>query len=434
MIDASVPGLRLTDDAVASLEQIGQADLVVGIPSFNNADTIAHVARAVQTGMLKYFPECRSVLVNSDGGSKDGTREVVLGTELADADRHLLRSPNGRPGRIVTEYEGIPGKGSAFRTIFYIAARLNAKACCVVDSDLRSITPEWVNLLARPVYEQDFDYVSPMYRRHKFDGTITNSIVYPLTRALYGANLRQPIGGDFGFSGRLARAYLERDVWQSDVARFGIDIWMTTTAVAEGYRCCQAFLGAKVHNPKDPGADLSAMLAQVVSAVFDLMSTYEAVWMAGREESSVPLFGEAPEATIDPVRVNVPRMVDAFQQGVRDLADLYRQTLTEETWNEVQSHAGDDATNITIPDRLWTRVIFDFACSDRRRLFHRDQLLRSLTPIYLGRVASFVRECEDATAPQVEERLAELCRVYREELPYLRERWGVTHRSEEVPS
>ena len=45
--------------------------------------------------------------------------------------------------------------------------------------------------------------MSPSYFRHKYDGTITSSIVYPLMRALYGKRIRQPIGSDCGFSGRL---------------------------------------------------------------------------------------------------------------------------------------------------------------------------------------------------------------------------------------
>src|SRR6185503_15400345 len=147
---------------------------------------------------------------------------------------------------------------------------LGARACAVVDADLRSITPEWVQLLIGPILEQDYDYVAPFYLRHKYDGTITNNIVYPLTRALYGQRVRQPIGGDFGISGRLAAHYLTKDVWHTDVARFGIDIWMTTTAIAERYRICQSFLGAKIHDAKDPGSDLSAMLTQVVGAVFNL--------------------------------------------------------------------------------------------------------------------------------------------------------------------
>src|SRR2546428_14086603 len=180
--------------------------------------------------------------------------------------------------RISTPYDGLPGKGSAFRTIFAIAKRLNAKACIVVDSDLRSINPDWVELLARPILDRDFDYVAPFYLRHKYDGTITNGIIYPLTRTLFGKRIRQPIGGDFGFSGRLAARYLEKDVWNSDVARFGVDIWMTVTAIAEGFRVSQAYLGAKLHDAKDPGTDLTSMFLQVVGSLFSLLETYESVW------------------------------------------------------------------------------------------------------------------------------------------------------------
>ena len=98
--------------------------------------------------------------------------------------------------------------------------------------------------------------MAPYYHRHKYDGTITNSIVYPLTRALYGQRVRQPIGGEFGVSPRLLSRYLEREDWETDVARYGIDIWMTTIAIAEGFRVCQSFLGAKLHDAKDPGAGL----------------------------------------------------------------------------------------------------------------------------------------------------------------------------------
>src|SRR4030065_2907070 len=229
------------------LDEIREADILVGVPSYNNAQTIGHVVRAVMAGLAKYFPKAKAVLVNSDGGSKDGTQGEVKRVQIEDFKTILTSHPVHTLSKIVTPYHGIPGKGSAFRTIFEAAKLLNVKACAVVDSDLRSITPEWMDLLLTPIYEEGFDYVAPLYARHKFDGTITNSIVYPLTRALYGRRVRQPIGGDFGFSGEMARFYLTKEVWESDVARFGIDIWMTTTALTNGFKVAQSFLGAKIH-------------------------------------------------------------------------------------------------------------------------------------------------------------------------------------------
>ena len=52
-----------------------------------------------------------------------------------------------------------------------------------------------MELLLSPVIKKGFDFVAPLYNRHKYDGTITNSIVYPMTRALYGHSIRHPIGG-----------------------------------------------------------------------------------------------------------------------------------------------------------------------------------------------------------------------------------------------
>src|SRR4030066_1507836 len=182
------------------LEEIKEADILIGIPSYNNSRTIGHVVRAVMAGLAKYFPGAKAVLVNSDGGSTDGTQDEVKRVQIEDFKTILITHPVHPVYKIVTPYHGNPGKGSAFRAIFEAARSLSAKACAVVDSDLRSITPEWMELLLTPIYAEGFDYVAPLYARHKFDGTITNNIVYPLTRALYGKRVRQPIGGDFGFS------------------------------------------------------------------------------------------------------------------------------------------------------------------------------------------------------------------------------------------
>src|SRR5574341_1508372 len=310
----------LAPETEALLRTIGSTDILVGIPSYNNAGTVGHVVQAVSAGLAKYFPDRRAVLVNSDGGSSDETRAIVAHAAI-DHNNLFISDQQSVLHRIITPYHGIPGKGSAFRTIFEIARRLEAKACAVVDADLRSIAPEWIELLLRPLLDEGYDYVAPYDLRHKYDGTITNSLAYPLTRALYGQRIRQPIGGEFGFSGSLAAHYLDQHVWESEVARFGIDIWMTTEAIASGARVCQSFLGAKIHNPKDPAADLSAMLAQVLGAVFTLMEEHERVWPALAGSNPVPLFGFQYAVGVEPVHVQVDRMLDTFRQGMDDLAE-----------------------------------------------------------------------------------------------------------------
>ena len=404
-------------------DKVKEADILIGIPSYNNAHTIGHVVRAVQAGLAKYFPDKRAVLINSDGGSTDGTTEVVHNTAIDDFTAILLHHRVEPVMKIATPYHGIPGKGSAFRTIFGIAKELNVKACAVVDSDLRSITPEWVELLVKPVLEGGFDYVSPLYHRHKYDGTITNSIIYPLTRALYGKRIRQPIGGDFGFSGQLANFYLTKDVWDTDVARYGIDIWMTTTAVANKFKVCQSFLGAKIHDPKDPSADLSAMLFQVVGASFDLMETYTPLWKAVAGSEDIPTFGFRYDVGLEPVAVNLERMIEKFRLGMKELIDIWKVFTPADILDILKKAAGAEKDAFHIPDEIWVRIIYTFASAVHNKVLNKEHLLKSLTPLYLARIASFVLETWASNAAEVEEKIEQLCLRFEKDKTYLLDNW-----------
>lgn len=405
------------------IDKIKEADILVGIPSYNNARTIGHVVQAVQTGFMKYFSDKKTVLIDSDGGSTDGTVNVVQNTTI-DNFESIIFSHRVEPIlKIATPYHGIPGKGSAFRTIFEVASALNVKACAVVDSDLRSITPEWIELLLKPVLEGDFDYVAPLYHRHKYDGTITNSIVYPITRSLHGKRVRQPMGGDFGFSGRLAKFYLTKDVWETDVAKYGIDIWMTTTAIANDFKICQAFLGAKIHDPKDPGADLSAMLYQVVGATIDLMNTYSDKWKVITGSEPVTTFGFQYAVGLEPVTVNLDRMIKRFGLGVKELMEIWKGFLSKEIIDFLRKVGSLPNEKFHIPDEIWVEIIYSFALAFHKKVINREHLLKSLTPLYIGRTASFVIETWDSDASEVEEKIEQLCRIFEDKKYFLIENW-----------
>lgn len=405
------------------IDEIKEVDILVGIPSYNNAKTISNVVNAAQIGLVRYFPDKKSVLINSDGGSTDGTMDIFKSATNEDFQSILLSHRVDPAFKIATPYHGIPGKGSAFRTIFEIAGSLNVKACAVVDSDLRNITPEWIELLIKPIIEGNFDYVAPFYLRHKYDGTITNSIVYPLTRALYGKRVRQPIGGEFGFSGELAKFYLAKDVWETDVARFGIDIWMTTSAIANNFRICQAFLGAKIHDPKDPSVDLSSMLYQVVGATFDLMETYPDVWRKITISDPLLTSGLQYSVRLEPVSVNLDRMIDKFKLGVTELMELWKGFLPEEVTYFLLRAKGQQKKEFHIPDDVWVKIIYSFAIAAHKKLLNKEHLLRSLTPLYLGKVASFVIETWESSASEVEDKIEKLCTSFEQEKGYLIANW-----------
>jgi len=409
------------------IEQIGSADVVIGVPCFNNAQTIDHVISTASRGLWELDKNMRAVIIVSDGGSTDDTREVAR--EVALAHTHeSARGPGLAPWQelIVTIYRGAGGKGTAFRLIFEAVEKLGAQACLVFDSDLRSITPEWVRYLLEPILNKGYHFVAPNYARYKYDGTITNNIVYNLTRALYGKRIRQPIGGDFAFSRLLARFYSNQEVWDTDVARFGIDIWMTTMAITQGFKVCQANLGLKVHDAKDPASDLGAMFRQVVMTLFSLMESNEPIWKKVRGSEPVESFGAANlwEREPEPVKASLDKLIEGYQSGFHLFKNTWKDLINPESFKELEHLARvRNPHNFLFPIEAWVRILYDFAAIFHHLPDHRRRLVDIMSPLYFARVASFVVSTEKMSTQESEALVERQAEAFEKNKDYLIERW-----------
>ena len=394
------------------IEEIETADILVGVPCYNNDKTIAHVIQMVTHGLARHYKDRRSVIFVADGGSTDDTREEAREFEIKPWQE-----------KIVSIYRGPAGKGTALRSVFEAANRLEVQVCAMVDSDLRSITADWVKYLLYPALEKGYQYVSPVYVRHKFDGTITNNIVYNLTRALYGKRIRQPIGGDFAITRDVAKFYTEQDVWETDVARFGIDIWMTTSAITQGFRICQSNLGAKIHDVKDPGQHLGPMFRQVLSALFSLMERYESYWK--KVEGSEPLetFGFEGASEPEPVNVNLDLMIELFKTGFQQFSPLWKDIFSKECFQQIEKSVKMDSSQFHLSTTAWVQILYELAATYHLWTVNRSKLVDLMTPLYFARVASFVRESWEMSSQEAEVLVEEQAIKFEEQKDYLIKMW-----------
>jgi glycosyltransferase involved in cell wall biosynthesis len=386
----------LRDHARKTIEKLRYADIVIGIPSYYSGSSIVHVIQTIAAGLERHYPDAKAVILVADGGSTDDSREIA----------NLVQIHSYNIEKIVTIYRGLPGKGSGLRAAFEVANFLKAKAVAVFDSDLVSIKPEWIRNVLDPVFN-GYDFVAPYYRRYKLDGTITNTIAYNLTRALYGTRIRQPIGGDFGISQRLAKHYFDQDAWETDVARFGIDIWMTTTAIVGGFKLCQARLGVKVHGEKDPGADLGPMFRQVVGTIFQLMETNQEHWQKIRSSLDVPILGEEFEQEPAPFDIDQEGLIDYFRMGWANFSGVWKRIVEERDLEVIRGLVPIARTaDFHLPVETWVRIVYRYA-----RYFHatarqRFKLLDTMVPLYNARVASLINEVREKN-PEESEQLFE---------------------------
>ncbi|NIM58404.1 MAG: hypothetical protein GTO16_05595 [Candidatus Aminicenantes bacterium] len=427
----------LTPRAIEKVKKIEKVDLLVGIPSYNTENTIGHVLKAVRLGLTKYFPKIKSLIVNSDCGSSDNTRKIIrnsikdykgLETILIAHEMHpYMRSLHTPISEMVTTFRGTPGKGKAFRRIFEVAHELKAKAVVVVDSDLRSITPEWIQLLAGPILFKKFDYVAPLYSRHKYDGTITNSLIYPLTRALYGVKLRQPIGGEFGFSAKVLSHYMEKDIWDTDVAYYGIDIWMTSVALANGYKVCQSFLGAKIHNPKSV-ATLPPMFKQVLGTILSLVEENQDKWKKIKGSKDLPTFGFEASVIPEEARQDFNELFNLFHKGVAKRYLIWKEVMKRENLQSLEKVIQLPKKSFGFPAELWVKTIYDYILFYSRFKYtfmemSLPSLLESIIPLYFGFIASFVQKTKKMSNLEAEQEIEKLCLEFEKLKPYLVNNW-----------
>jgi glucosylglycerate synthase len=400
------------------LEAVGARELAIGLLTFENAATVTTVTAAVRAGLEKHFAGVPAVLITVDAGSSDGTPDRVKEAGVAMV---CARLEAAIAERVAVPYHGIPGRGEVLRLAWAIARRLRTRALVFLDADVTSVTGEWLDRLARPVLEGTADVVVPVHTRRRYDGTITNLLLAPLARALFGRRLHQPLGGSAALSARALELTLDDQPRPSP--REATDLWVMGLAIAEGLNVWEAWLGPRRVESLRRTTDLPAMMAQAVGGVFTLMERLPALWFDVHGSAPVPAVGEPPALLDDGPVVDVGRLLEAFQRGVRDLVPIWESVLAPETLGDVLSLQTGDVGSFRFPDDVWARVVYDAALGHHYSVIHREHLLRALVPLYLGRTAAFIlatRGRDTKADPTVLERVGA---AFERQKPYLRDRW-----------
>ncbi len=406
-------------DLQAQIERAGPCDVAVVLLTYNNAATAPAVAVAAREGLAKHWPDARAALVDVDAGSSDDTPDLVAAAGLP-----VVRATHDAPlgERANVPFHGVPGRSGALRLALELAQRLAARALLVLEADVTSVTDLWIERLLAPVRAQRAGLVLAAYARHRYDGTITNLLLAPLIRALYGRRLRQPLGGAQALSAPLVERLLREPGWPW-AGRDLADLWIVGAAIAGGFTVCEAWVGRRRVESGTRTSDLPAMVAQTLGAVFTVMDRHHDLWIDVRGSEPPGSVGEPAPLGTEPGTVDVERMVGAFRLGLRDLGSIWEQILAPETLADVLDLEGGEPARFHFPDDVWARVVYDAALAHHYGVVHRDHLLRSLVPLYLGRTAAFVIATRDRDAAATEAALDAVGRAFERQKPYLVERW-----------
>jgi glucosylglycerate synthase len=414
----------LSDELLSQLISVGEVDLLVAIPSYNNAETIGHAVEIVEEGVQAHFPRERVVIVNADGGSKDGTSEIFSNHQPQRQNSRGITSLRTER-RIRTNYASVPNPGLAFRTILAAAELLRAKACAVVSPLATNATPDWICSLLQPVYNRQMDFVAPLYTREKFEGLLTRNVLYPITRGVLGRGIRELQAGEMGFSGKLASYCLNEDVWHEDAVLASPEIWVAVTAITSEFQCVQSYLGPRTPLRGGTSADIVGIIRQTLGTLFWCLESRESSWVERGAPSPVPAIGADHALGPQTTRINRKRLLDLFRSGVQELAPILESILSPETLSEIQRIAALEDDKVRFENSLWARTLCDCAASYHRAVLNRDHLIQAFVPLYRGSIYSFMLKHQNSSQDEIEADVENLCLEIESLKPYLIEKWQV---------
>lgn len=413
----------LSDDFLRELIGVGDLDVVVGVPSFNDAKTIVSVIQAVEEGVLRNFHRERVVLLNVDGGSRDGTQEMLRQASSLSRAKELRIESLRTLRWITTKSRSDGSRGNLLPPILAAADLLHAKACVVISASSANAKPSWLATLLNPIFRENYDFVAPLYTRHKFDGLLTKNLLYPISRALYGKPIRELLASEFAFSGVLASEGVSEQNSDYGAARGGAEMWMAINVISRSFRCCQTYLGPKPRSTT--GTSEVNAVAQTVSGLFRSLETTESYWQGATGCAPLHTIGPDHDLSKEAIHIDRSKKLQLFKSGVNELSGLLAKILSPETHADVLRAAQFDVNEFRFSNDLWVRVIYEFAAAYHRTVMDREHLVQALIPIYRGRVYSFATQHRASDDEAVEADMEDLCLEFAKQKHYLIERWNL---------
>ena len=440
--------------APAVLEQVrglGPADIVValiaGAPDATASDEAREQAiRATQVGLAQQFPALRPAVV-AILEAAPGVKPLRAGTASASVvERALLVRPATRVQRLDVSVHAAGG-GTGWRAALEAAAALDASAAVVLGGDLRSVLPEWIELLAGPILKDRFDLVTPAGGRGRYDDVAGSLLAAPLLRALYGLRIAQPTAGEIGLGRALVRRATAAPGNEAGA------LWVTADAVAAGARLGQAWLGPTLGSRRIADSSIADGANAGIRALLAAAQSHPDAWMGIRGSAEVPTYGferggEGPTARVNPVA-----WLAAFEAGATAQREAWSRILSPATrkaildlavtaagvglsardWLNLDrgadigrldtpTLAGAMAT-FQFPDDVWANAVLETVGASGRADASVDDLAAALLPIFFGRAASFVVEARRASPADLAALLERQALAFERRKPDLVARW-----------
>ncbi len=386
LFDQSIEG------AVATVKNMQEVDLIIGIPFYNEKDVLPEVLALVQEGVKQIQPLRAALLLCVGDPAGADVLEAINEVDLKVPFCGFLMKP------------GINGRGSSIRAIIELAnyhtADLVILAADLKREGLRGFQPDWISRLLAPIREEH-DLAVGNFERHHFEDVIGGLFAGPILEAHYGYRFQDPLSGVYAMSHDLVENYaIEIKFWTDITQGYGIDPWLLTRAIVWNKKICEVKLGSKLAVASLE--KVNYVFKEIAASLFTCLKKDEDYWTARNSLiARTPdicrcEYRDVPYAAYFPLR----DMVTTFKRSFNLYNVLYKTALRRELYELLERivHTPTrDFANIdpvcSFNAAVWAELV---NCFLLQYWFgsgvERDDILNALTFAFNGRLACFVSE------------------------------------------
>jgi hypothetical protein len=205
--------------------------------------------------------------------------------------------------------------------------------------------------------------------------------------------------------------------------QYGIDIFMSSSALFGDFKVCQTGMGSKVHNASAP--KLGKMFEEVVYTLFSTLHKYKSQWLTNdaeimwqNEAWSVERYGLEKMTEPQSLDIDIVKLKQDYRTEYETYHDLVKKYLDIYAYREIHQMQLMDFYHVDI--MLWSQMVY--------RLFYlfggvsekeKKEIIDALKPLYFARSITFDYETFRYTVDFAEEEVRNQALAFLCQKPYL---------------
>ncbi len=381
--------------AVRQVQGLDEINLVIGIPFFNEKDTLPKVVKIVDKGLveLQLLNKSLIVCVGDPGGTE--ALESVKKLDLQSKHLEFLMLP------------GSNGRGSSVRAILEMANRLEADAIILVadliNDDGGGMQPDWIRRLLELI-RREYDLALTILKKNLLGDLLNSFFLMPLFEVFYGYHIRGALSGIYAISHDIIEdCCAEIKFWVETTKGYGIDPWLITRIIRWNKKICEVDLGSR--HKTISLEKLQYLFKESARALFESIKRDEEYWLNRSFALRTPdLYGSSCRDDIyyeQTPTYSTPDMHQLFKRGFNQYKSLYDIALSDAFNAGFTCHAQlnkiveGPVRDFRFDGKMWASIVYRFLI---QYCFNPgiggDDVLNALTSAFCGRLAGFLEQLQ----------------------------------------